>query len=146
MGNEPFIVAIGASAGGESTLYDFVENLPRDLPAAYIIVQHLKRDYQSQMKFLLSRYTSLPVFTIRDGEEIQPNAIYLIPEHKDASIKPGQFSLRDRPQTESTEIDLDKFFTKLAHALGSRAIGIVLSGIGTDGAAGLNAIEAHGGI
>lgn len=146
MSRDCFIVGIGASAGGESVLYDFVENLPRNLPAAYVVVRHLKRDHQSQMKFLISRHTTLPVFTIRDGEPIRENAIYLIPEHKDVFVSEGRFNLRDRSLAESSEIDLDKFFTRLAHASGCRAVAVVLSGIGADGATGLSAIESHGGF
>jgi two-component system CheB/CheR fusion protein len=146
MRRDSFIVAIGASAGGESALYDFVENLPRNLPATYIIVRHLKKDYQSQMKFLISRHTSLPIFTIRDGEPIQENAIYLIPEQKDVSIDGDHFGLQDRPSTSSSGIDLDKFFIELAEAVGNRAIGVILSGIGADGAAGFDAIESRGGL
>lgn len=146
MSRDCFIVGIGASAGGESVLYEFIENLPRNLPAVYIVVRHLKRDYQSQMKFLISRHTPLPVFTIRDGEPIRESAIYLIPEHKDVLISDGHFKLRDRPLTESSEIDLDKFFTRLAHTAGSHAIAVVLSGIGADGATGLSAVASHGGL
>lgn len=139
-------MGIGASAGGESVLYDFVENLPRDVPAAYVVVRHLKRDHQSQMKFLISRHTTLPVFTIRDGEPIRENAIYLIPEHKDVFVTEGHFTLQDRSLTEGSAIDLDKFFTRLAHSSGCRAVAVLLSGIGADGATGLGAITSHGGL
>jgi two-component system CheB/CheR fusion protein len=146
MNKDFFIVGIGASAGGESILYDFFENLPRDLPAAYIVVCHLKRDYQSQMKFLLSRHTPMQVFTIRDGEDIKANCIYLIPENKNAYVKNRKFSLVDRKPDAGSNVDLDDFFIHLAETVGSCAIGIILSGIGTDGAAGAQAIEAAGGM
>lgn len=146
MSDHFFIVGIGASAVGESALYDFFENLPHDLPAAYIVVCHLKRDYQSQMKFLLSRHTNLPVFTIRNGEEIKSNCIYLIPENKNAFLKNNHFFLNDRETTTSSSFDIDEFFTSLANEVKSRAVGIILSGIGTDGATGTKAIEESGGI
>jgi two-component system CheB/CheR fusion protein len=141
-----FIVGIGASAGGESALYDFFENLPKNLPAAYIVVCHLKRDFQSQMKFLLSRHTPMEVYTIRDGEEIKSNCIYLIPENKNAYVKNLKFSLVDRKPDTGPDVDLDDFFLRLAETVGRSAIGVVLSGIGTDGAAGVCAIRDAGGI
>jgi two-component system, chemotaxis family, CheB/CheR fusion protein len=143
---EFFIVGIGASAGGESPLYDFFENLPSETHAAYVVVRHLKRDFQSQMKFLLSRHTKLPVFTIRDGEIIKPDAIYLMPENKTVTIKHSQFVLSNRKPDEIGNFAIDSFFTSLAHERRDKAVGIILSGGGTDGTKGSQAIEECGGM
>jgi chemotaxis response regulator CheB len=145
--NHPFyIVGIGASAGGESSLYDFFENIPNTINAAFIVVRHLKRDFQSQMKFLLSRHTHLPVYTIRNGEKIKANSIYLMPENTTARMKDGYFLLNERDTKTNENFAIDEFFTSLAEEVGNKAVGIILSGMGTDGANGANAIEERGGI
>lgn len=145
MSNEFFVVGVGASAGGESALYDFFENVPATLNAAFVVVRHLKRDYQSQMKFLLSRHTQLPVYTIRNGEEIKVRSIYLIPENTTVAIGDGHLFLRQRPDSDVNFI-IDEFFISLAQQMKDRAIGIILSGTSTDGTNGANAIEKNGGI
>lgn len=141
-----FIVGIGASAGGEACLYDLFANIPRDLNASFIVVRHLKRDFQSQMKFLLSRHTHLPIFSIRNGEEIKPQAIYLMPENTTATIKDNYLFLRERPPHSTVNFAIDEFFISLAEAVTDKAVGIILSGMGTDGTKGADAIEKHGGI
>lgn len=146
MSSKFFIVGIGASAGGESSLYDFFENMPRNIQAAFIVVRHLKRDFQSQMKFLLSRHTPLPIYTIRNGEEIKSNSIYLMPENTTVTVKDGVLFLKQRPADSNVNFAIDEFFVSLAQDIKEKAIGIILSGMGTDGTAGANAIEEYGGI
>ncbi len=146
MNNDFFIVGIGASAGGESSLYDFFENMPTSVNAAFIVVRHLKRDYQSQMKFLLSRHTRLPVYTIRNGEEINPGCIYLMPENTTATIKDGHLILKERTNNTNVNYAIDEFFISLAHDVKDRGVGVILSGMGTDGTNGANAIEEYGGM
>lgn len=141
-----FIVGIGASAGGEACLYDFFANIPRDINACFIVVRHLKRDFQSQMKFLLSRHTQLPVYTIRNGEEIKPRAIYLMPENTTATIHDNYLFLRERSVHSTVNFAIDEFFISLAHEVKEKAVGIILSGMGTDGTKGADAIEENGGI
>ena len=145
--NHPFyIVGIGASAGGESSLYDFFENVPHPINAGFVVVRHLKRDFQSQMKFLLSRHTQLPVYTIRNGEKIKANSIYLMPENTTATIRDGYLLLKERDNNTDINFAIDEFFTSLAEDAGAKAVGIILSGMGTDGTNGANAIEEQGGI
>jgi two-component system CheB/CheR fusion protein len=146
MDNDFFVVGIGASVGGESALYDFFANIPNDLNAAFIVVRHQKRDYQSQMKFLLSRHTRFPIYTIRHGEEVKPGAIYLIPENNTATIKSGHLFLQQRAVDTHADFTIDEFLMSLAEDMKTRAIGIILSGISTDGTNGANAIEEHGGL
>ena len=124
-----FIVGIGASAGGESALYDFFENVPRNMEASFVVIRHLKRDYQSQMKFLLSRYTRLPIFNIRNGESIKPNCIYLMPENTTASIKEGCLFLKERDPEVNINYAINEFFISLAEDAKEKSIGIVLSEI-----------------
>ena len=146
MSNDFFIVGIGASAGGEACLYDFFSNLPRQVNAAYIVIRHLKRDFQSQMKFLLSRHTRLPIYTIRTGEEIKPNSIYLMPENTMASVSSSHLILRERPADANINFAIDEFLVSLAAEVKEKAVGIILSGMGNDGTKGAIAIEENGGI
>jgi two-component system CheB/CheR fusion protein len=146
MNNDFFIVGIGASAGGEACLYDFFSNLPRNVNAAYIVIRHLKRDFQSQMKFLLSRHTQLPIYTIRTGETIKPNTIYLMPENTTASISNNHLILRERPADANVNFAIDEFLVSLAAEVKKNAIGIILSGMGNDGTKGAIAIEENGGM
>ncbi|HZI23515.1 MAG TPA: chemotaxis protein CheB, partial [Chryseolinea sp.] len=146
MNNDFFIVGIGASAGGEACLYDFFSNMPLNVNASFIVIRHLKRDFQSQMKFLLSRHTQLPIYTIRNGEEIKPHAIYLMPENTTTRVKDNHLILKGRPAHDNVNHAIDEFLVSLAHEVKEKAIGIILSGMGTDGTNGANAIEEHGGI
>lgn len=146
MDKDFFIVGIGASAGGETALYDFFANIPMNLKAGFVVVRHLNRNYQSQMKVLLSRHTRLPIFTIRQGETVKPNCIYLMPENNTVTIKDGCLLLRERPATEIINFAIDEFFSSLASDAKEKAIGIILSGLGTDGTNGANTIEERGGI
>lgn len=145
MGSDFFVVGVGASVGGESALYDFFANVPHSVNAAFIVVRHQKQDYQSQMKFLLSRHTRYPIYMIRNGEEIKPASIYLIPEDTTVTVTEGRLYLLAR-QVNSNQNTIDEFFESLAEDMKKRAIGIILSGNGTDGTNGANAIEEHGGI
>jgi chemotaxis response regulator CheB len=146
MNNDFFIVGIGASAGGESSLYDFFGNIPPDINAAFIIVRHLKRDFQSQMKFLLSRHTQLPIYTIRNGEEIKAGCIYLMPENTTLRLSDGHLILKERAAHSTINYAIDEFFVSLAAEAEDRAIGVILSGMSKDGTKGANAIESHGGM
>lgn len=145
MDSDFFVVGIGASAGGESLLYDFFANIPQKINAAFVVVRHQKRDYQSQMKFLLSRHTPFPIYTIRDGEEIKPGCVYLMPENTAATVRNGHLYLIQRTIDANTNFTIDEFFVSLAKDMKKRAIGIILSGINNDGTNGANAIEEHGG-
>jgi two-component system CheB/CheR fusion protein len=146
MNNDFFIVGIGASAGGEACLYDFFSNMPRHINASFIVIRHLKRDFQSQMKFLLSRHTQLPIYTIRNAEEIKPHSIYLMPENTTTTVMDNHLILRERPAHENVNFAIDEFLVSLANEVKEKAVGIILSGMGTDGTSGANAIEEHGGI
>ena len=146
MNQDFFIVGIGASAGGESSLYDFFANVSPQINAAFIVVRHLKRDYRSQMKFLLSRHTRMPIFTIRNGEEIKRGHVYLLPENATVTIRDGYLFLKERLKNFEPNWAINEFFKSLATEASDRAIGIVLSGMGTDGTQGASIIEKNGGI
>lgn len=141
-----FVVGIGLSAGGMNPLFDFFSSIPENPGVAFIVVQHLKRDYQSQMKKILSKYTHLPVNTILDGEAVLPNRIYLMPENTTVSIKDRRLFLEARKAEDIINYAIDDFFISLAKDVKEKSIGIILSGMGTDGTKGAIAIEQACGI
>ncbi len=119
--------------------------LPPDSGIAFVVIQHLDPARKSALATLLSQATSLPVVEISNGEKVQPNQVYVVPHDKRASVRDGVLLLgpitsrnRQRP--------IDDFMTSLATALGDAAIGVVLSGMGSDGTYGLGAVKAAGGV
>ena len=143
----PFhIIAIGASAGGLQALEELFANMSPDLGAAYVVIQHLSPDFESKMDELLRRQTSIPVVTVTDGMRVEPNHIYLPPPRADMIISGGRLLLTDRPKNEVFRLPIDHFFRSLAQDIGRFAIGIVLSGTGSDGSRGIGEIHEAGGL
>lgn len=149
MANSPsdkafFVVGIGSSAGGLSALESFFSHLPNSVNAAFVVVQHLSPHHQSHMAELLQRHTALSVRFIEDGVTIAPNTVYIMPPRKMLVIKAERLRLMEQANTFSYPID--RFFESLAMAWQDRAMGIILSGTGSDGTKGLEAISRGGGI
>ena len=139
-----FVVAIGASAGGLQALEAFFGHLPPQLNAGFVVLQHLSPDFRSMMVEILQRQTQLTVCDITDGTRLQPNTVYVLPPRQRASIVNHHFQLE--PTTDSLNYPINHFFQSLAIAIGDRAIGILLSGTGSDGTEGLKAIGRAGGV
>ena len=139
-----FVVGIGASAGGLEALERFFDNMPNRSNLAYVVVQHLSPDYKSMMGELLGKHTTMEVTEATDGTEVAPGTVYLIPRKKNMTMFSGKLFLT--PQPEGLNLPIDVFFESLAEDAGERAIGIVLSGTGSDGTRGLRAIKEAGGI
>ncbi|WP_081673316.1 chemotaxis protein CheB [Magnetospirillum fulvum] len=144
--NDLFVVGIGASAGGLEALRPFVANLPQASTMAYVIVQHLSPQYRSMMVQLLGRETKLPVEEIKDGLVMVPNTIYITPPNKDVRVKNATLWLREPSAPLGPKPSVDVFFSSLAEDLGQQAIGVILSGTGSDGAHGMRAIKACAGL
>ncbi|MDJ0593106.1 MAG: chemotaxis protein CheB [Pleurocapsa sp. MO_226.B13] len=142
--NNFFIVAIGASAGGLQALESFFSNLPDHPNAAFVVVQHLSPDYRSMMTEILQRKTPMPVTLIEDGMEIQPSHVYVLPPSKHLIVKNRRFRLLDSP--DSFDYPIDKFFRSLVEEWKEKTIAILLSGTGSDGTEGIQAISRVGGI
>lgn len=140
-----YVVAIGASAGGLDALERLFQELPADLGAAYVIVQHLSPDHKSMMANLLGRRTRLPVATVEDGVAIEADHAYLIPPGTVMTIDKGRLYLSPK-QPGSFSLPIDRFFNSLADEYTVRAIGVVLSGTGSDGTRGGVAINEAGGF
>ncbi|MBU2651404.1 MAG: PAS domain-containing protein [Bacteroidetes bacterium] len=141
-----FCVGIGASAGGLEAIEVFFKNMPVDSGLSFVIIQHLSPDYKSLMRELISRFTTMPIQTAEDGIDISPNHIYLIPPKKNMTVFGSRLFLSDQDPGRSLNLPIDIFFRSLAQDFGKNAIGIVLSGTGSDGALGIRSIKEHGGI
>ena len=139
------IVGIGASAGGLEAFSQLLRELPPDTGMAFVLIQHLDPKHPSQLAEVLSRTTVKPVLTVTDRLRVKPDHVYVIPSNADMTIAGGALSLTSRG-TVDRHTPIDHFFRSLAKEADSRAIGVVLSGTGTDGTAGLRAIKAEGGI
>jgi two-component system, chemotaxis family, CheB/CheR fusion protein len=139
------IVGIGASAGGLEAFSQLLRALPTDTGMAFVLVQHLDPQHESQLSEILARTTAMPVVTITDRLGVEPNHVYVIPSNTDMTIAGGRFALTSRKAVDR-HTPIDHFFRSLAQELGGRAIGVVLSGTGSDGTLGLRAIKAEGGI
>jgi len=140
-----YVVAIGASAGGLDALERFFQSLPDRSGAAYVVIQHLSPDHKSMMANLLARHTRMPVVTVEDGMTIEPDRVHLIPPASVMSISGNALRLSPKNPRGLT-LPIDLFFTALARECGKYAIGVVLSGTGSDGTRGAVAINDAGGF
>jgi two-component system CheB/CheR fusion protein len=146
-GGPPFyVVGVGASAGGLEALETFFEHMPSDAGMAFVVVQHLSPDFKSLMDELLSRRTEITIHRVADGMAVEPNAIYLIPPKKEMIISGGRLLLTDKDPATGLSLPIDTFFRSLAQDCGERAVGIILSGTGSDGSRGIRAIHDAGGL
>ncbi|MFO8023197.1 MAG: chemotaxis protein CheB, partial [Perlabentimonas sp.] len=140
------IAGIGASAGGLEALQEFFKAMPDDTNLAFVVIQHLSPDYKSLMDELLARHTKIPIQIASDGMSVEPNHIYLIPPRKNLSIFHGKLFLDDYSPKKGLNLPIDIFFRSLAAEKGKDAIGIILSGTGSDGTLGTRAIKEVGGM
>ena len=140
------IVGVGASAGGLKAIQELFDNIPPDTGFAFVIIQHLSPDYKSLMGELLAKHTAMQVFEAEEGMVVKPDCVYLIPRKKIIRLKDGRFKLEDKIKTAQPTQAIDIFFESLAKEKGSNSIGIILSGTGTDGTRGIEAIKSEGGI
>lgn len=140
------VVGIGASAGGLEALERLFAHMPLDSGMAFVVIQHLSPDFRSVMDELLARHTSIPIMRVENGMAVVRNAIYLMPPKTEMIISGGKLLLTDKEPSASLSLPIDLFFRSLAEDVGSRAVGIVLSGTGSDGSRGIRAIHEAGGL
>lgn len=141
------IVVIGASAGGINALSTLVRGLPPTLGAAVFVVQHLESTAKkSRLPEILSRYTLMAVHPARDDMAIRPGCLYVARPGMHLRIRPGTICLDKGKPVRFVRPAADVLFTSAAKHYGSRVIGVVLTGNGSDGAAGCRAVKAGGGI
>jgi two-component system, chemotaxis family, CheB/CheR fusion protein len=139
------IIGIGASAGGLEALEALLRNVPPQSRAAYVIVPHLDPLHRGMMPELLQRVTNLTVIEAQDGMRVEQDMVYVIPPGKDMSLLHGTLHLLPQVSSRTRVLPIDFFFRSLAHDQGSRAIGVILSGMGSDGTLGLRAIKEAAG-
>jgi len=140
------VVGIGASAGGLEACKHVLPGLPTNSNMAYVIVQHLDPKHRSMMASLLDRHTKMKVLEIVDGQILEANTVYITPPGCDVRIVGNVLKLSKPASAIGPKPSIDYFFTSLAESKADRAVGIVLSGTGSDGAHGIRAIKAGGGI
>ncbi|HRV91127.1 MAG TPA: chemotaxis protein CheB [Anaerolineae bacterium] len=141
-----YVVGIGTSAGGLEALEKFFTNMPFSPQFSFVVIQHLSPDYESHMVELLSKYTPMPVHEAKDGIPVAPGSIYLIPRRKNMTIFRGKLLLIDYDRTQGLNLPIDIFFESLGKDQQEKAIGIILSGTGSDGTRGLRTIKEMGGM
>jgi two-component system, chemotaxis family, CheB/CheR fusion protein len=143
----PFVVGIGSSAGGLEALTALLPGLPKGLGLTFVVVQHMSPTHRSMMAQLLGRTSTLPVQEIEHACVPRADTVYITPPNNDVVMaEDGSLHLLEPPNETVPKPSVNRFFGSLAEVAADRAIGVVLSGTGSDGAAGLHAIKAAGGF
>jgi chemotaxis methyl-accepting protein methylase/chemotaxis response regulator CheB len=140
------IIGIGASAGGLEALEQFLRHVPENSGVAFVIVQHLDPTHKGIMPELLGRVTSMDVFQVSDRMRVKPNCVYIIPPNKDMSILHGVLHLFEPTAPRGLRLPIDSFLRSLASDRQEHSIGVILSGMGSDGTMGLRAIKEKAGL
>ncbi|WP_177170253.1 EAL domain-containing protein [Nitrosomonas marina] len=144
--NNVRLVGIGASAGGLEALRDLMESLPESNCLSYVIAQHVSPTHVSMLINLLSPLTHLTVQDLKDQQLPEPKNVYITPPNNDVILDKGLFRLVKPQHSIGPKPSVNRFFFSLADELKEHAIGIILSGTGSDGASGIKAIKEAGGI
>lgn len=144
--HDPYIVAIGASAGGLEAIHDFFDNMPVNGNLAFVIIQHLSPDYKSLLVELVSKHTNMEVFEAQHNVQVKKHCVYVIPNNKLLSIEKGCLQLSQKVVDKLPNTAIDIFLKSLAKDQGTKAIAVILSGTGTDGTKGAQVIQEHGGL
>ena len=140
------VVGIGASAGGLEAFEQFFRHTPADTGMAFVLVSHLSPDHVSLLAEIMQRVTTMPVIEVQDQMQVAPDSVYIIPPNRDMAIFHGKLQLSVPDEPHATRMPIDAFLHSLAEDQGENAIGIILSGTGTDGTLGLRSIVKVGGI
>jgi len=138
------IVGIGASAGGLEAVTELLQALPANPGMAFVVMQHLDPTHESALPTLLGRVTNLPVAEAKQNLRVEVNRVYVIPPNKAIRVAGRRLKVTPRRTEKDVRMPIDEFLVSLATEEGSNAIGVVLSGNGSDGTAGLMAIKTAG--
>ena len=139
-------VGIGASAGGLVVIGQFLAQIPADSGLAYVVVQHLDPTHKAMLVELLRRNTAMQVVEVAEAMRLEPDVVYVIPPNRDLTVASGMLHIAPPAQARGLRLPIDLLFSSLARDQGERAIGVVLSGMGSDGTLGLQVIKAQGGL
>ena len=140
------IVGIGASAGGLEALEQFLGHVPAQSGIAFVIIQHLDPTHKGMMPELLQRTTAVKVIQAKDRMKVEPGYAYVIPPNKNMSILRGVLYLFEPSAPRGLRLPIDFFFRSLADDRKEKSVGIILSGMGSDGTMGLRAIKEKAGL
>jgi chemotaxis protein methyltransferase CheR/two-component system CheB/CheR fusion protein len=142
----PIIIAIGASAGGLEAMESFFTPIPANCGVAFVVIQHLDPTQKGMLPEILQRITPMTVSQAGEGMPVKANGVYVIPSNKDLSILHGKLHLLDPVAPRGLRLTIDFFFRALADDQHERAVGVILSGMGSDGTLGLRAIKENAGL
>jgi two-component system CheB/CheR fusion protein len=140
------IVGLGASAGGLQALEQFLGQVPPDSDLAYLVVQHLDPTHKAMLVELLQRVCVIPVREAISAAWVEPNVVYVIAPNSELTVSGGRLHLRHPGEPRGLRLPIDVLFSSLAREQGDLAIGVVMSGMGSDGTHGLRAIRGQGGL
>lgn len=141
-----YIVGIGASAGGLEALQHFFDHMVADSGLSFVVIQHLSPNYKSFMAEILAKNTRMRIYEAENQMEVKPNCVYLIPPRKAITINNRKLQVTGYLQSAGLYLPIDMFLTSLAMDVGTQAVGVILSGTGSDGTRGAEAIKQHGGL
>ncbi len=145
-GAPPFVVGLGASAGGIKALKEFFTHVEPRTNTAFVVILHLSPDHDSQLAAVLQVAAPFPVTQVVDKVHMEPDHAYVIPPNKSLDILDGVLLVKEVTRVEQRRAPVDVFFRALADAHGPRAVCVVLSGTGPNGSAGLKRVKEHGGL
>jgi two-component system CheB/CheR fusion protein len=140
------VVGIGTSAGGLAALKCFLDAMPPDSGMAFVIIQHLDPHHKSLTAALLAQHTAMPVLQASDHMLVEPDHVYVIPPNAELTLRDGVLHTQTPTLQRGMRTPIDAFFRSLAEEQQQAAIGILLTGNGTDGTQGLKAIKANAGM
>ncbi len=140
-----YVVGIGASAGGLEALKNLLTHLADDTQMAFLILQHFPAGQPSMMDEILHQYTKMPIQQVQNTAQIKPNQIYLLPSHCQIRFNQGKIQIDSKPQARSP-YSISSFFKSLGQSYRERAIGVILSGTGSDGSEGFKVLKEHEGL
>lgn len=144
--NDHYVVAIGASAGGLEAIQEFFDNLPANGALSFVIIQHLSPDYKSLLVEIISKHTHMAVREAEHNMPVEKSCVYVIPNNKLLTIKQGLLQLEEKKFEKAPNTAIDFFLKSLAEDQGSKAIAVILSGTGSDGSKGIEAVQHAGGM
>lgn len=145
-GNDKYVIAIGASAGGLEAIHEFFDHMPLNERFAFIVIQHLSSAHKSLLVELVSKHTHMKVFEAQNNLAIQQNCVYIIPNDKLMTISAGKLKLAEKSVIKAPNTAIDHFLYTLANDKKEKAVAIILSGTGSDGTKGIQAIKDCGGL
>jgi len=144
--NNIYVVGIGCSAGGQEALKELFGHLPDLDGVAFVVIQHLAPESQYLAREALGRYIRYPVILATEGILLEPNCVYLAPEGKLLTIQEGRLHLENPNPGQLIAMPIDTFFHSLGNTVKKKSVGIILSGTGSDGSAGIRSIHEQGGL